>query len=127
MHTFWSRRAEVIDRLLGTFTVFTAFVMACALAPNFASVIVFRLLAGIGASTPVSVIGGIYADIYNTKKARGLAMTAFMAGTTWGPLTGPLIAGFTSVSIGWRWVYWIELVFAGITWPMLLFMPETYG
>lgn len=116
-----------LNTLPGTFILFTAFVMACALAPTFASLIVFRLLAGIGASTPISVIGGIYADIYNTKKARGLAMTAFMAGTTWGPLTGPLIAGFTSVSIGWRWVYWIELMFAGITWPMLLFMPETYG
>lgn len=113
--------------MIGTFIFFTIFVMASALAPTFASLVVFRLFAGIGASTPVSVIGGIYADIYKDKRSRGLAMTAFMCGTTWGPLMAPLISGFTSVSIGWRWVYWVELIFAGATWPLLLCMPETYG
>ena len=113
--------------MICTFTMFTAFVLACALAPNFASLIIFRLLAGIGASTPVSVIGGIYADLYNTPRARGVAITAFMAGTTWGPLTGPMLSGFVSEAIGWRWVYWVELMFAGATWPFLLLMPETYG
>ncbi len=49
-----------------------------------------------------------------------------MAATTWGPLLGPLISGYVSVSVGWRWVYWIELIFAGATWPFLLMMPETY-
>ena len=113
--------------MICTFVLFTAFAMASALAPTFASLIVFRLLVGIGASTPVSVIGGIYADLYKTKKARGLAMTAFMAGTTWGPLTGPLISGFVAPAIGWRWIYWIQLMFAGATWPFLLLMPETFG
>ena len=113
--------------MMCTFTMFTIFVMACALAPNFAGLVIFRLLAGIGASTPVSVIGGIYADLYATQRARGVAITAFMAMTTWGPLCGPLISGFVSVGISWRWVFWIELMVAGITWPFLVFMPETYG
>ena len=113
--------------MICTFVMFTSFVLGCALAPNFAGYVVFRLWAGIGASTPVSVIGGIYADIYNNPRARGVAITAFMAATTWGPLTGPLISGFVSVAIGWRWVYWVELIFAAVTWPFLLCMPETYG
>jgi MFS family permease len=113
--------------MICTFTFFTAFVMATALAPSFAGYVVFRLLAGIGASTPVSVIGGIYADLYSTPRARGFAITAFMAGTTWGPLCGPLISGYVSEGVSWQWVYWIELILAGVTWPFLLFMPETYG
>jgi MFS family permease len=113
--------------MICTFIMFTIFVMATALAPNFASLVVFRLLAGIGASTPVSVIGGIYADLYSTPRARGMAITAFMAATTWGPLSGPLISGFISMNASWRWVYWFELIFAGVTWPFLLLMPETFG
>ena len=113
--------------MIGTFTVFTAFVMATALAPTFAVYVVFRLLAGIGASTPVSVIGGIYADLYSTPRARGFAITAFMACTTWGPLAGPVISGYVSEGVSWQWVYWIELIVAGATWPFLLLMPETYG
>lgn len=102
-------------------------VLGCALTPNFTGYIIFRLLAGIGASTPVSVIGGIYADLYSSPRARGVAITCFMAATTWGPLGGPLISGFVSVSLGWRWVYWIELIVAGVTWPFILMMPETFG
>ena len=91
--------------MISTFIVFTAFVLGCALAPSFPSLVVMRLLAGIGASTPVSVIGGIYADIYNTSRARGMAITVFMAGTTWGPLGGPVISGFVSMNLSWRWVF----------------------
>ena len=113
--------------MICTFVLFTTMVLGCALTPNFAGLILFRLFAGIGASTPISVIGGIYADIYSTPRARGAAITAFMAATTWGPLSGPLISGFVSESMSWRWVYWIELIIAGATWPFLLLMPETYG
>lgn len=29
--------------------------------------------------------------------------------------------------MGWRWVFWIGLIFAGATLPILIFLPETYG
>ncbi|TKA67743.1 hypothetical protein B0A55_07781 [Friedmanniomyces simplex] len=112
--------------MLSTFVVFTAFTLGCALAPTFAGLVVMRLLVGIGASTPMSVIGGIYADIYNTRKARGLVITLFMAATTWGPLIGPIASGYVSV-VSWRWSYWCLLILSGATWPFFLFMPETYG
>ncbi|TKA36791.1 hypothetical protein B0A54_11662 [Friedmanniomyces endolithicus] len=112
--------------MLSTFVVFTAFTLGTALAPTFAGLVVMRLLVGIGASTPMSVIGGIYADIYNTRKARGLVITLFMAATTWGPLIGPIVSGYVSV-ISWRWSYWCLLIISGATWPFFLFMPETYG
>ncbi|KAK3678751.1 hypothetical protein LTR78_001204 [Recurvomyces mirabilis] len=112
--------------MIGTFVVFTAFTLGCALAPSFAGLIVFRFLTGVGSSTPISVVGGIYADIYSTPRARGLVITLFMAATTWGPLIGPIASGFVSV-VSWRWSYWVLLIIAGATWPFLLFMPETYG
>ncbi|EMC92190.1 hypothetical protein BAUCODRAFT_77741 [Baudoinia panamericana UAMH 10762] len=112
--------------MIATFAIFTAFTLGCALTPTFAGLIVMRFLVGIGASTPVSVVGGIYADIYNTRKARGLVITLFMAATTWGPLIGPIASGYTA-HISWRWSYWILLIIAGATWPLLIFMPETYG
>lgn len=112
--------------MIGTFLLFTAFVLGCALAPTFAGLAVMRLLVGIGASTPISVIGGIYADIYNTSRGRGTAVAAFMAATTWGPVCGPTISGYMA-TVSWRWVFWVELIFAGATWPFLLLMPETFG
>lgn len=112
--------------ITGTFITFTAFTLGCALANSFASLIVFRLFVGISASTPLTVIGGVFADIYYSQTARGLAITLFMAATMWGPLVGPVASGYLSV-YSWRWTYWFALIVAGVSWPLLLFMPETYG
>lgn len=112
--------------MISTFILYTAFTLGCALAPSWSGLIVMRFLVGVGASTPISVIGGIYADIYATPKARGRAMALFMGATTWGPILGPVASGFIAV-VSWRWVYWLQLIIAGVTWPFVLMIPETYG
>lgn len=40
-----------------SFVPYTLFQMACALAPNIGSLIVFRFLGGISASSPLSISG----------------------------------------------------------------------
>jgi multidrug resistance protein len=112
--------------MISTFVVYTAFTLGCALAPTWAGLIVMRLLAGIGASTPNSVVGGIYADIFSTPRERGRVIALYMTCTTFGPLIGPIASGYIGV-ISWRWAYWLMLILAGVTWPPLLLMPETYG
>ncbi|CAL3966669.1 unnamed protein product [Diplocarpon coronariae] len=102
--------------MLSTFFGFTVFTMACALAPNYASLLVFRLLTGVNASSPISVVGGLYADIYNDPAS------------CVGPLIAPAIAGFVApTNLGWRWVFWLGLIVAGVSWIPTLFLPETYG
>lgn len=39
---------------------------------------------------------------------------------------GPFISGFVSPH-GWRWSFWIGLILAGLTLPIVYFMPETYA
>ncbi|CZR69647.1 related to fluconazole resistance protein (FLU1) [Phialocephala subalpina] len=113
--------------MMSTFFTFTIFTMACALAPNFPALLVFRVFTGVSASSPISVIGGVYADIYNDPVTRGRAMAVFMGGTCIGPLIAPLISGFVAPSLGWRWVFWIGLIVAGASWIPMLFLPETFG
>ena len=84
------------------------------------------LLAGIGASTPNSVGGGIYADIPSTPRERGRVVALYMSVTTISPLLAPIASGYLGV-VSWRWTYWLMLVLAGVSWPPLLLMPETYG
>jgi len=48
-------------------------------------------------------------------------------GTCVGPLAAPLISGFIAPALGWRWVFWIGLIVAGVSWAPLLWLPETYG
>jgi len=113
--------------LVSTFLFFTIFTMACAVASNFASLLIFRFLAGVNASCPISVVGGVYADIYENPATRGRAMALFMLTTCVGPAAAPAISGFVSTSIGWRWSFWIGLILAGATLIPLLVLPETFG
>lgn len=113
--------------MISTFFLFTAFTMACALSPNFPALLIFRLLTGVNASSPISVTGGVYADIYNDPVTRGRAMAVFMGGTCVGPLVAPVVSGFIAPALGWRWSFWIGLIFASASWIPLYFLPETYG
>jgi MFS family permease len=36
------------------------------------------------------------------------------------------VSGFISV-LSWNWAFWIGAIFAGATWPLFWFLPETYG
>lgn len=78
----WGPLSEQYGRriiVLGTFFCFAIWTMACALAPNFAALIVFRLFAGIFGSAPIAIVPGIVADLYGNYKSRGRAMAVFMA------------------------------------------------
>lgn len=134
-----------------TFVLFTLWTLACALAPNWPAFLVFRLFVGIFASAPIAVVTGIMADIYPRPEARGRAMAAFMAvrvslvffyscytekknlklislqTTVFGPLLAPIIGGFASPTIGWRWTFWIGLIWAALSLIPLAFLPETYA
>lgn len=74
--------------LVGTFLFFTIFTMGCAVAPNWGSLLVFRFLTGVNASSPIAVIGGVYADLYDNPVTRGRAMAVFIGVST------PTIAPF---------------------------------
>ena len=83
-------------------------------------------MLGCGAAAPQTVSGGLFCDIYPDLGPRGLAVTMLGLTSNVGPLVGPIISGFTSSRV-WQWQFWCALILAGINWPMLLFMPETFA
>ncbi|KAI1389018.1 major facilitator superfamily transporter [Hypoxylon trugodes] len=126
----WGPMSEYVGRRnlsTASFLMFIIWTMACALAPNWPAMLVFRFFCGVCASAPIAVVTGILADIFNDPITRGRAMAWFMATTVFGPLLAPIISGFCSTSIGWRWTFWVGLMFAGATLVLALFLPETYA
>ncbi|KAL4940195.1 hypothetical protein BDV06DRAFT_213666 [Aspergillus oleicola] len=124
----WSPLSETVGRrpvILYTFIIFFLFTLACSLAPNWPSLLFFRFVAGCMGASAQTVIGGVYADIFRDR-ARGRAMACFGAVASFGPIIGPIISGFASEH-GWRWTFWIDLMFAGVTLVGLIFLPETFG
>ncbi|KIW18837.1 hypothetical protein PV08_03126 [Exophiala spinifera] len=112
--------------LLGFFLFATVFSMACAVAPSWPALLIFRFLFGVGSSGPITIVGGLYADIYNDARQRGVAMAWFMVATTFGPILAPMISGFVSENTTWRWTFAVGTLFAAATIPLICIMPESY-
>ncbi|KAK9356413.1 major facilitator superfamily domain-containing protein [Lipomyces doorenjongii] len=114
---------------ISTLGLFSIFIMASALAPNFGAQVVFRFLAGFFGSTPLVCAGGSIADMWDpVEKTYGFPIFA-IAGFG-GPVLGPVIGGYVGVGhIGsWRWTEWISLITAGLVLSLVvLFQPETYA
>ncbi|RYP70901.1 hypothetical protein DL771_005151 [Monosporascus sp. 5C6A] len=127
---FWGPVSEYIGRrrpTIATFVMFMVWTLACAVAPSWQAILVFRFLVGAFASAPIAIVAGIVADVYGDPKTRGRAMAWFMATTVFGPLLAPIISGFCSTTIGWRWTFWIALIYAAVSLIPLIFLPETYA
>lgn len=106
---------------------FVVWQIGCALAPNLASLIVFRLLAGIGGSCCITLGAGLIADLFPIEK-RGMATSIWGVGPLLGPVVGPIAGGFIGEEIGWRWVFWILLIAGGVVcFGVECFNCETYA
>ncbi|KAI1749727.1 major facilitator superfamily domain-containing protein [Xylaria castorea] len=104
---------------------FIAFTIGCAFSTNVTMFLVFRLLAGLFASGPLSIGGGTIADV-TTQGERGKAIALWGVGPLLGPVAGPIIGGFVTEAIGWRWTFRILIILAGLQEVVtLIFLRET--
>ncbi|RMZ88859.1 hypothetical protein DV736_g3913, partial [Chaetothyriales sp. CBS 134916] len=110
-----------------TIALATIFEIPCALSKNIGTLIVCRLIDGICFSAPMTLVGGTLADLWKNEE-RGVPMAFFSAAPFIGPAIGPLAGGFLGDAAGWRWLYWIQLIMAGVAFAILaLTLPETYA
>ena len=47
--------------------------------------------------------------------------------TCFGPLLAPILSGYCSSTIGWRWTFYIAAIIGALTLAASLFLPETFG
>ncbi|KAK5725416.1 hypothetical protein LTR15_003602 [Elasticomyces elasticus] len=85
--------------------IFLVFNLACGFAQNYPQMLAFRFLAGIGASAPQSLCGGIMADCFSQQE-RGAALRVYTLATLLAPAVGPIMGGIVSARTTWRWMFW---------------------
>ena len=88
-----------------TLVLFGIWIMASALSPNIGAQIVFRFMAGLHGSTPMTVSGGSINDLWSAKE-RTWAFPLYAASGFGSPTMGPVIASYIGVTgvLSWRWV-----------------------
>ncbi|KAG2174712.1 hypothetical protein INT43_005770 [Umbelopsis isabellina] len=102
-------------------------------APNYSALIVLRMLQAFGATSVIAVGAGCIGDIASPSQ-RGVYFSIYSAGPLLGPILGPIMGGvvvlfsssFLAQNLGWRWIFWLLLILAGLIFIMVLFfLPES--
>jgi MFS family permease len=89
--------------------------------------IVFRFLAGCAGSTPVTLGGASIGDMF-PKEKRSAAMAFWGMAPQLAPAVGPIIGGFLGEAAGWRWIFWLQVITAGLVLVFgIIILRETYA
>lgn len=110
----WAPVSEIWGRNVAfgaSFPLFVIWNMAGALSPNIQSLLVFRLLAGTFGAAPLVTAGGQIGDIWAPHE-RALAASLFALAPFLGPVLGPIVGGFVVEGLNWRWIFWVNMIFA---------------
>src|SRR6202011_5875756 len=89
---------------LGLFTLSS---ILCGFAPNLNSLLLFRILQGLGGGGMVPVAQSILADVFPQAK-RGQAFALFGVAVVVAPVVGPTLGGWISDNWSWHWCFLIN-------------------
>ncbi|OQU94371.1 hypothetical protein CLAIMM_00732 [Cladophialophora immunda] len=120
--------SETVGRLIIyrlSLPIAALFLVGAAVSDSLASVLVCRFFAGFFGSPALSVGGGTVADIWEPRY-RNRATAVFVMAPNLGPSLGPVIGGFVQEHKGWRWLEWVSVFLALLTYIWALGMSETY-
>ncbi|KAJ8652386.1 hypothetical protein O0I10_011966 [Lichtheimia ornata] len=117
----WGRRPIYLSTLI----VYLGTCVGCALAPDYASLLVLRMLQAFGSSSVIALGSGVMSDIALPSE-RGTLSAYVSSMQLLGPVIAPIIGGAVTEQLDWRWTFWIMTFYTGILFlAILLFLPET--
>lgn len=112
--------------LMGGTLVFLAGSVACALAWDMASLIVFRGLQGLGAGAVMATVATLAGDLYSVRERA--AVQGWLS-SVWGiaAITGPLLGGAFAEHASWRWIFLINLPIGALSLGLIgVFLHESF-
>jgi DHA2 family multidrug resistance protein len=117
----WGRRRVFLVTVVG-FTVASAL---CGMSTNVVQIVGARLLQGLFGAALIPLSQAVLLDI-NPREKVSQAMAIWGAGIMIGPILGPVLGGWLTDNVDWRWVFFINLpigvlAFLGIA----RFLPES--
>ena len=93
---------------IASIALFTFASFMCGSAWSLNSLIFFRVLQGLGGGGLVPISQSILLESFPREK-HGLAMAIFGLGAMLGPIVGPLLGGWITDTLSWRWIFYINI------------------
>lgn len=89
--------------------VFVGSSALCGLAWSGATLILFRVLQGIGGG-PITPMVMVFLSATFPERQRGLAMGLYGMAAAFGPAVGPVLGGYVTEHLSWRMVFYLNIV-----------------
>ena len=105
---WFQRRFGFRNYYAGSMLMFTAASALCAFAWNLPSLVLFRILQGIGGGAIIPTSQNILFGRYPHKE-HGMAGALFALGAITGPLLGPTLGGKLIDVASWHWIFLINV------------------
>jgi DHA2 family multidrug resistance protein len=106
--------------LIFSISMFTLSSLLCGSAWNLQSLVVFRILQGIGGGALQPISQSILLETFPPRQ-HGMAMAIFGIGIMFGPIIGPLLGGWITDNWSWHWIFFINIPIGIISILMVLF------
>lgn len=104
---------------------FLMFGIPCAVARNIQTLLVGRFFVGLSGSAFLSVAAGTVSDLFVGPKIQA-PMMLYTLSPFLGPVVGPVMGGFINQYTSWRWTFYVLLIWTGVIFASLFFVPETF-
>jgi DHA2 family multidrug resistance protein len=88
--------------------IFTASSMACGMAWDLQSLIIFRVIQGLGGGVLLPISQAILRETFSEKE-QGLAMGIYGMAVVIGPAFGPALGGWLTDNFSWPWIFYINI------------------
>jgi len=98
---------------------FTIASMLCGIAWDLPSMIVFRIIQGIGGGALIPISQSILRETYPPKE-QAMAMGIYGMGIVLGPALGPTLGGWLTDNYSWPWIFYINVPIGIINIMMIL-------
>ena len=106
--------------LIFSISLFTFSSLMCGSSWNLQSLVLFRILQGIGGGALLPISQAILLETFPPHQ-HGTAMAVFGVGTAFGPIIGPLLGGWITDNWSWNWIFYINVPIGFISILMALF------
>ncbi len=105
--------------------LFTIFTMISGFSQTVTQIVVFRFLAGASVAS-IALNPSIIGDLFSIEQ-RGSAISIMSLIPILGTAVGPIVGGYVTQYLSWRWTFWLTSIASGVLSLILVVaLKETY-